>query len=373
MKIAIVCLSRVSLSGGFLKHISSLSPLLSDHSSVEAVHVILPDNIDIHIPNVSISFYSPSRSNFLSQITHILDLFSPSVIFVPSSRRFFYKNIPVVNMVRNMEPFQYTFGANPFKECVKNLFRIIDTWLSVLFSSHIIAVSLHVKNTISCLPFVRSQKISVVYHGSDCQGLTDSSSNRPSQIKLHSSFIFTAGSIRPARGLDDLILSLPGVICSFPHIKIVIAGAVDPGMDFYYSRLCQLADSLGVSNHLIWLGKIPSSELSWCLRNCLLFVMTSRAEACPNIVLESLQCGSLAVSTSTPPMPEFFADTALYYSACDPAGLTSSIISAISLPPNDVYKRSQLAIERSTIYSWQTCLEDTLSSFRSAIKSNYTS
>jgi hypothetical protein len=51
--------------------------------------------------------------------------------------------------------------------------------------------------------------------------------------------------------------------------------------------------------------------MAWCFESCEAFVVTSRGEARPNMVLEALSHGCLSLSTDRPPLPQMLAGAAL--------------------------------------------------------------
>ena len=74
----------------------------------------------------------------------------------------------------------------------------------------------------------------------------------------------------------------------------------------YGARMQHLAAKLGVARAIIWTGHLSPPEMAWAYGRCAAFVVTSRAEACPNVALEALSHGAPVVSTTQDPMPEFF-------------------------------------------------------------------
>ena len=100
--------------------------------------------------------------------------------------------------------------------------------------------------------------------------------------------------------------------------------------------------------------------MKYCFHNCRLFIMTSRAEACPNIVLEALSNGSVSISTQQQPMPEFFRDSALYYTPENHHSLYEAIQEGILLDDVNRNKLSRQAKSRSRDFSWDICAESTI-------------
>ncbi|MDQ2945653.1 MAG: glycosyltransferase, partial [Acidobacteriota bacterium] len=104
-------------------------------------------------------------------------------------------------------------------------------------AQHVIAVSEYVKNFLTVKWSIPKAKIGVVPHGVELP-VAPHDAVRPKLLPmLEQPFFFTAGSLRPARGLQDAIQAL----ASFNKTKtdkfyLVIGGAPTTGMDFYHDR-----------------------------------------------------------------------------------------------------------------------------------------
>ena len=77
--------------------------------------------------------------------------------------------------------------------------------------------------------------------------------------------------------------------------KLVIAGS---GLE--RDSLEQLALELGISNRVRFLGLVENHEVAKLHAAADLFVLSSRLEATPTVVLEALACGTRVVSTDNP-------------------------------------------------------------------------
>ncbi|TVQ65406.1 MAG: glycosyltransferase [Balneolaceae bacterium] len=319
-------------------------------------------------------YYQPSKfnPNFQKFIKNDLLSFQPDVIFVPTARRFKFGDVPVVNMIRNMEPLAVPYGENPLIEKVKNFFRAREARMVTKKAHRIIAVSEHVKDFLTHEWEISSEKIGIVYHGINNQDLNQRTIQKPLNVTINNRFLFTAGSIRPARGLEDLIKAIPHIISTFPDLSVLIAGKVDPGMETYYNSLLKLSESLSVQNIILWIGQLPSHEMEWCFRNCSAFVMTSRAEACPNTVLESMSFGSVSISTDTDPMPEFYKNNAFYYNSGHHESLSKAIFKVLNMSESQLQKYSEKAVDQAKLFSWKICAENTVLELQKAIsKTDY--
>jgi len=362
MKIAVVALTRGNASGGSRKHLSRLIPLLREQPEVERVDVFVPPQMAGEADRTW-----PPHDELLGfrELRRALVSLEPDVVFIPTARMLRVPHVPVVTMVRNMEPLEVPFGGNSVAEGLRNVVRAAAARKACHHSDRVIAVSDHVRDFLVERWKIPDEQIGVVYHGVDIareeEGLAAPAALAPLE---GSQFLFTAGSIRPARGLEDLILALPKVSSD---VRLVIAGSIDRGAEPYARRLRRLAEEGGVSSRVVWAGQLDRAAMSWCFRRAAMFVTTSRAEACPNTVLESMAHGAVAVSTSHPPMPEFFTDTALYYRERDPLDLSRRIGEALALPEDARARLRNRAIARARRFTWQATARATIAELQHAI------
>jgi glycosyltransferase involved in cell wall biosynthesis len=107
--------------------------------------------------------------------------------------------------------------------------------------------------------------------------------------------------------------------------------------------------------------------MSWCFRNAAFFVMTSRAEACPNIVLESMAEAAPTISTDHQPMPELLGDAALYYRERDAMHLAERLNEALAAPDGAWTEMGQRARARTSAYNWDNTARETVAELQQAI------
>lgn len=361
MRLAIVNISGGTFSGGYRKYLLKLIPLLLEKEEISALRVYVPENTQMSADPSVIHYWKAGRFQLgFPSIKNDLDRFKPDLIFVPTARKFRYKNVPVVNMVRNMEPLLVPFGQNPLSEKLINILRAWVAKRSTVLADRTIAVSNHVKDFITGQWGVPEERVGVVYHGVNPLSEMEQEPQRPAALPGGTSFLFTGGSIRPARGLEDVIKALPQIFETRPGLKLLVAGNTDPGMHFYKDKITALAREQGVYESIIWGGHLAPHEMAWCFRNCDLFVMTSRAEACPNIVLEALTNGTPSVSTDTEPMPEFFLDNAVYYHSGNSSSLAEGAKRMFEKSDSEIRILSSSAKERAAYFTWQRCADNTI-------------
>lgn len=369
MRVAVVNLTFKGLSGGYRKYLQKILPLMARDARVTALNVFIPagnDDLSLDIP-IAVN-YIPSFNTLrkISWLKREIAEWQPDVVFIPSARRFKCGDIPIVTMVRNMEPLVVPFSGNPVRECVVNIVRIALARQACSKAVRIIAVSNYVKNYLFEKWDIKEHRVGLVYHGVDSYPQPSGNSESAVALKDASPFLFTAGSIRPARRLEDVIRALATLNTKQP-IHLVISGNVDPGMVFYCNKLKKMADNLGISRQIHWLGNLHESEMAWCFSHCEAFVMTSRVEACPNIALEAMSYGCVSIAAENPPLPEFFADSALYYPPKDFLTLAKQIQICISMGHAERAAMSGAAKHIASSFSWVICAQKTVEELQKAL------
>lgn len=371
MRLAIVNLTGGGFSGGYTKYLKNMLPLLAKHDAVDALLCISPEGSDIASwfsvrPDVNFCSCSPLNLTHIFQrpdgkMVENLKLFSPDVIFLPVDRYVSFGGLPVVNMVRNMEPFVSHMKGDTLLERTKKIVQRKLTSVSVHRADHTIAVSKYVQDYLTESLHVARDKVSLVYHGLN-PPQRYSEKNRPTVIPegWDNDFLFTCGSVRPARGLEDALDALKHLSSRNMDFRLVIAGETVKSMENYRQGLEFWLGRNQLTDHVCWAGKLNAEELRWCYNKCRTFVMTSRIEACPNIAMEALSNGAIVVAASNPPLPEFFSDCAIYYEPTNGFSLAEAIINRTNLTSDERNSLSERACMRSHMYSWETTAEKTI-------------
>jgi glycosyltransferase involved in cell wall biosynthesis len=372
--IALVNLTAGGLSGGYRKYLQWLVPLLQNASGVSGLEVFVPERAATTLILEGVPLHTIAATDAYrgyAQLKTHLRASKPDVVFIPTANWLHCGPIPVVVMVRNMEPLLVPFEGNSLGDGLKNLARTYVARRASQRSCRVIAVSQYVRDFITQRWRLAPDRVGVVPHGIE-PPVARAEASRPSSLAdmALGKLIFTAGSIRPARGLEDIIDAVAWLHRSDPSVTLVIGGEPKPDTRFYHDRMRRLAAHRGIAHRVIWAGQLNAREMAWCFYNSAAFVMTSRAEACPNIVLEALSHGCLSVSTDHPPMPEFFGDTAYYYQARNARSLAEQLMTALDAPGADQQAKRLAAIRRARQFDWRTTAERTLEQLRLATKSD---
>ncbi len=111
--------------------------------------------------------------------------------------------------------------------------------------------------------------------------------------------LLSVGNLIESKGHHVAIESLPHL----PDVTLVIAG---DGEDA--ARLAALATSAGVADRVRFVGSIPQLELRDYYTASDALVLASSREGMPNVVLESLACGTPVIATAVGGIPEVLTD-----------------------------------------------------------------
>jgi glycosyltransferase involved in cell wall biosynthesis len=271
-------------------------------------------------------------------------------------------------MERNIEPIQSPAYTMPLLWRLRLWALRRQHWQACRQATRILAVSNYVREQLQINFSIEEEKIDIVYHGFD---MRETKMERRPKIPLpEEPFIFGAGSLIPYRGYEDIIrtvalLKRQGESCP----PVVLAGVPDGPARAYARWIRQLPATLGVSKQITWANQLSQAEMTWCYRHARMFVQTSRAEACPNILLEALGHGCIVVSCTQQPMPEIQGESAIFYRTGDATELAPRILQVCAMSRDDAQAMQEKARQRARLFSWDKTAECTLDVLERAISS----
>lgn len=369
MKLAIINHTGGGISGGYKNYLQSILPRIAADPRVSSILCISPRSIGIEelvAPNEKIRFeacapFRPLSGGVDSEMDKVLSSYLPDIIFVPTARVAGFRQVPVVTMIQNMAPL-VSWEWYGIWQKFKLLVQRYETRRAVRQAEKVIAISGFVRQFLLDKWGVQAEKIEPIYFGTP---LSADKAARPDALPAEwKDFVFTAGSIEPYRSLEDIVkcaeysrkkLGTP--------VRILIAGHAKDDMRRYELHLKEMARKAGVTPDLCWAGQIPADQMTWCYKNCSAFIMTSRVEAGPNTVLESMNCGAVCVAADNPPLPEFYGETALYYKPGDGEMLAARLAEVLSWDKEKREKVSAAAFARSRDFTWEKSAAQTVDLF----------
>ena len=140
---------------------------------------------------------------------------------------------------------------------------------------------------------VEPQKISLIYFGTDTQKFKPSEKIREGLGIFDSLSVISLRALKPLYDVESLITSASLVLREVPDVKFVVAGNGSEEI-----RLKDLANSLGISDSVEFVGSISNNELPQYLSSMDVYVSTSLSDAgLAASTAEAMACGLPAVVT----------------------------------------------------------------------------
>lgn len=151
-------------------------------------------------------------------------------------------------------------------------------------------------DAIKCF-FIADKKINVLNNPIDASYI-DKCAGYPSPFDSSKTTAVVSGRLRTEKGFDILIRSLPKVIKTCPNFRLHILGD-DRGA---FKELRQLTNHLGLTKYIVFEGFIENPYAFYA--HCDLFILSSRREGFPNVLLENYYLNTPIVATRCVPVVE---------------------------------------------------------------------
>lgn len=360
MRVAIINLTAGGMSGGYRAYLRAILPRLAAHESVKEIFCVAP--VTLGVENW---FKGLSKTSFFSctpfrplwpfpdrALLQAVKNFNPDIIFIPLGRYVYFGDVPIVMMVQNMGPLISHVRHNPLSEKIRYFVQKHTTKFALKKADGIVAPSNFVRDFLVHDWKIPDARVVTIYYG--VPSVSDVVARKPAAVpgEWQGKFVFTAGSIEPYRGLEDLLVAMEQVRRSENISGLVIAGDVRKNMAKYHTVLKTWAQNQGLQDKIIWTGMLSSEEMAWCYRNSKLFVMTSRVESFAMIGVEAMAYGCVCIIANNHPLPEIFSDAAQHYPSGDVDTLADLMINMSAFALEERAKIQARAQKRSRDFSW---------------------
>lgn len=172
--------------------------------------------------------------------------------------------------------------------------------------------------------------------------------------------VVSVGALTPVKGQDDLI----DAVRRLPRdVHVVLVGS--RVVHRRYSRtLKRLSERYGLAGRIVFAGGQPKEKVAQYFSAANVSVLASHSEGCPNVVLESLACGTPVVATSVGGMPEMIrpGENGELVPVKDPEALAAALDAALKRPWSCAAVRQSVANR-----SWEVVASEVLPVWERAV------
>lgn len=249
-----------------------------------------------------------------------------------------------------------TFSRHNTEEFYPGAPRIISKALSLIASYGVrqsIAISDAVKEAIiSNKEIWNKTHVTVIHYGiapfdsAQNQNLASSITDLIKSLREKGNIILSCvARLVPQKDFPTLLQGLQLSLEKDKKIHLLVAGDGE-----LKSELIEISSSLGISNHITWLGNIDASQE--LMRQSDIFVLTSRYEGFGLVLLEAMQAGIAIIAPNNSAIPEVLgANYEGLFETGNPQNLSNRIIEFKNFTHAETAKKN--LAERLPLFSLQ--------------------
>lgn len=177
--------------------------------------------------------------------------------------------------------------------------------------------------------------------------------------------LLTVAGLYEGKGQHAVIDVLPSLVARHPEALYVIVGNPRPG-ETYERRLQGAIRKLGLDRHVLFGGPRPQAELGRWFSAADVSVLATQSEGWPNVLLESLACGTPVVATKVGGASEIVRDgeDGFLVPYGDAAALRDALLVAVEQP----WDRAAI-VRHARRFDWGESVELALDELDAALKS----
>jgi glycosyltransferase involved in cell wall biosynthesis len=235
-------------------------------------------------------------------------------------------------------------------------------------TDHIIAVSESTRQDTIKLLGVSERKITVIHEAANPiyrQVNKDEARHHVSQMyDLDRDYILFVSTIEPRKNLPTLLQAYRKLLDDYQVPEgLALAGS----HGWLSEEVYNMVETLNLEEHVRFLGRVPSEDLVYLYNAARLLVHPSFYEGFGLPPLESMTCGTPAITSNVSALPEVVGDAAILVDPNDIDGLTVAMWRVLTdgdLRANLIAK----GLKRASLFSWQRAAQETLDVYRQLVE-----
>ena len=225
--------------------------------------------------------------------------------------------------IRHVFATVHAAGGNGYDWKAKLMFRI-----SAAITSHFICVA---ENTEKFwFGSVGGRRHSTIHNGIDVRLFADA---EPAEIPglTGKPVIGIVGRIVKLKGHDCLFRAVKRLLPEFPDLQVLIVGCGPAEAEFR-----ELADSLGIADHLLWCGRVEPEDLPGYYKRMDVLAMPSHWEGFGLTAAEAMAAGVPVVVSDVPGLREVVGDAGLLFPVNDDVKLAQAVRESLHRGKNSI-------------------------------------
>ncbi|HWP77528.1 MAG TPA: glycosyltransferase family 4 protein, partial [Methylomirabilota bacterium] len=176
--------------------------------------------------------------------------------------------------------------------------------------------------------------------------------------------LLTVGGVYTGKGQHTVVDLLPSLMARYPEALYVMVGKPRPG-ETYERRLRETVAKLGLDGHVLFAGPRPHAELRRWFTAADVSVLATQSEGWPNVLLESIACGTPVVATHVGGAPEIVRHGKDGFLV--PYGATAALRDALLMAMEQPWDREAL-VRYAQRFDWSESVDQALAELEAALK-----
>lgn len=180
----------------------------------------------------------------------------------------------------------------------------------------------------------------------------------------NATILLTVAGLYEGKGQQTIVDLLPAMASRYPEVLYVMVGSPRPG-ESYQRRLKGAVRKLGLARHVWFAGPRPHAELGRWFSAADVSVLATQSEGWPNVLLESLACGTPVVATRVGGAPEIVrhGEDGFLVPYGDSAAMREALLLAVAQP----WDRSAI-VGHAQRFDWTESVEEAREELEAALK-----
>lgn len=289
----------------------------------------------------------------LHLILNPVDVFFTAVHTMPIIRR---RKMKIVGMIHGLE-----YATNTSKSKTRRFLAAPVRFLAKNADFIIVPSEYTKKSLLEASWGVKEQKIAIIPEGVGSEFEKKSKNEVEEVLKKHEleegKYLISVSTIQPRKNYPVLIEAFRRVLEVYPDLKLVICGK----KGWEYEETFNAPKKFGVSDKVVFLGRVPDQDLPALLSGSRLFVSASLEEGFGLPLLEAMACEVGCAVSDISAFRDIGKNYMVYFDPTDVLDISGKILIALKSVDVDVIRLAKL---RSLDFTWNKTAERTLEVFR---------